>query len=327
MSGRLRDAARWLWAVLLLASGRCSAARRELRRRHAVVVLAFHRVLNEGEFRRTQSLSGMVMRSRTFERLSAYVTRRYAVLDVSRSRPMRESGRLDIAFTFDDGWLDNYTAVFPIARAQRIPITVFVCPGLLERGTPFWPERVAASMRSAIPGVRELQIEGTINRLKNVSQELPYGPIADDGDAAEGGPDRTMTWEQIEEMNAAGVAIGAHTQTHRLITGLDEDAGRREVIGCKASLERRLKRPCHQFAYPNGNQSEKTRHLLAEAGFTQAFTMERNAWTPDCDPLAIPRVNVAEGDVTGLGGGFSAAMFEYNAFWKVARALRANGRH
>ena len=324
MTGRLRHVARWLWAALLFATGRCGAARRGLRRRGAIVVLAFHRVLNDEQFVRTQSLSGMVMRRRTFERLSAYASGRYEVADVSH-QPMRECGRLEVAFTFDDGWLDNYTVVFPIVRAHRIPITVFVCPGLLERETPFWPEQVAASMRSAIPGVSELQIENGINRLKRSPSEVQYGPISYDGDAPGGGPDWTMTWEQIEEMNAAGVAVGAHTQTHQLLTRLDEAEGRRELAGCKASLERRLSRPCYQFAYPNGNQSEQTRRLLAEAGFTQAFTMERSAWTSACDPLAIPRVNMAEDDVTGPDGGFSAAMFEYTSFWKVARTMRKNG--
>ncbi len=49
-----------------------------------------------------------------------------------------------IMFTFDDGWKDNYTNALPVIRELRIPVTVFVCPGLVGRTLPFWPELVAS---------------------------------------------------------------------------------------------------------------------------------------------------------------------------------------
>jgi hypothetical protein len=66
--------------------------------------------------------------------------------------------------------------------------------------------------------------------------------------------------------------------------------------------------------------------MMAEEGFTAAFTTRRAAWTAASDPMAIPRVNVCEQGVTGTNGGFSPAMFEYNVFWKAWRATRAERR-
>jgi peptidoglycan/xylan/chitin deacetylase (PgdA/CDA1 family) len=322
---RLREVVRWIWAVLLLATGASHAARRNLGRRGAIVIMAFHRILDDVDFRRTQSLSGMVMRRRTFERLSMYVTQQCDVVDLSWDRPREWNDRPRVAFTFDDGWIDNYTAVFPTVREHGIPITIFVCPGLLGRCAPFWPERVAASLKAAIPGICELEIETAINRLKTAPPQLQRDMIASDYNLAEDGPDRTMSWAQIEELNGAGVTIGAHTQTHQVLTALETEPARREVVGSKTCLERRLNKACACFAYPNGNHSESTRRLLVEAGFVQAFTMDRSAWTPNSDPLAIPRANAAESDVTGPAGRFSAAMFEYTMFWKISRALRDSG--
>jgi peptidoglycan/xylan/chitin deacetylase (PgdA/CDA1 family) len=322
MRGRLRDVLRWLWAVLLYATGTSAAARRKLCKQRAIVVLALHRVLDDAEFHRTDSLAGMVMRRRTFERLCGYLNQSCNTVDMACQKPTGKIGRIGIAVTFDDGWVDNHTVVLPIVRAYGVPMTAFVCPGLLDRRAPFWPERVACFLKEMIPSSGESEIEGAINHGKEASAEWKADAMTG-AHNREGGPDRTISWTQLEELKTAGVTIGAHTQTHQLLTRVGTEAARREVFGSKACLERRLHQACDQFAYPNGNHSAATRELLEEAGFARAFTMERGAWTPASDPLRIPRVNVAENDVTGPAGRFSTALFEYTVFWKVMRAERA----
>jgi len=77
-------------------------ATRQLRRRGAVIVLTFHRVLNDAEFQRTCSLPGIVMRLRTFEDLAGYVAGRYKAVDFAQAieAPTR---KMRVMFTFDDG--------------------------------------------------------------------------------------------------------------------------------------------------------------------------------------------------------------------------------
>jgi peptidoglycan/xylan/chitin deacetylase (PgdA/CDA1 family) len=101
---------------------------------------------------------------------------------------------------------------------------------------------------------------------------------------------------------------------------------RREIRESREALERQLGKSCDLFAYPNGGFSAAARQILAEEGFRLAFTTERDAWTAECDPLLIPRANICEGNVAGLGGGFSPAMFEYTTFWKTWRLMRAKAR-
>lgn len=286
------------------------------------MILAFHRVLDDADFRQTDSPSGMVMRRRTFEGLCEYVKQRYEIVDIARMKPKAETGRIRIAVTFDDGWIDNQTVAFPIARAYGIPMAVFVCPGLLDRYAPFWPERVSRSLKTMIPSLAEEQIESAISYCKSASPEVRARALTGPYDRRKSGPERTLSWAELETLKAAGVTIGAHTQTHQLLTHTDAEAGWREVVGCKALLERRLHRPCDQFAYPNGNHSAAARDLVGKAGFARAFTLQRRAWTPACDPLRIPRVNMAEDDVTGPAGRFSPALFEYRVFWTVSRAHR-----
>ncbi len=124
-------------------------------------------------------------------------------------------------------------------------------------------------------------------------------------------------------MDAAGVRFGCHTQTHQILTAVPLQDARREIRDGQRALESVLHRPCRLFAYPNGNYSWATRRVLAEEGFTAAFTTQCGAWTPGADPLAVPRVNVSEANVAGLSGRFSPVMFQYTVFWKTWRAMRA----
>jgi peptidoglycan/xylan/chitin deacetylase (PgdA/CDA1 family) len=326
----IRHWLRWLWAGLLLASGALWFAKHRLKKQRAIIVLTLHRVLEDADFQQTNSLTGILMHRRTFERLAAYAARRFDIVDIRESHPGQESRRPRCAFTFDDGWSDNYSAALPAARACGMPLTIFLCPGLAGQSMPFWPERIVAAMKAARPAVREPEIEAFIDRLKTCSAEM-RAKLTAELEGARGvpscpdGPDRTLSWTQVLEMDKAGVRFGAHTQTHQVLTAVPEETARREILESRDALERALNKPCKLFAYPNGNHSGSTRRLLAEAGFSRAFTTERGPWTAGADPLAIPRNNLAESDVTSPTGRFSAALFQYAAFWKTWRAMRAGG--
>ena len=209
-------------------------------------------------------------------------------------------------------------------------MTIFVCPGLVGRNSPFWPEQVVASIRAARPEVREEEVESVIEELKlstpeNRERAIAALPLLSGRAPGSDDPDRTLTWAEIAEMDKCGVTFGVHTQTHQILTIVPDNLARPEILDSKAHIERALNKPCRLFAYPNGNHSNATRRLLSDAGFSRAFTTDRGAWTTASDPLAIPRMNVSETDVVSPAGRFSAAMFEYTVFWKAARASLANG--
>ena len=320
------------WARVLQACGCLWWAKRQLRRRGAVLVLTFHRVLNDTEFRLTCSLPGIVVRRRTFESLAAYVDGKYEPVDFTQAIEA-PAGKLRVMFTFDDGWKDNYTNALPVVRAHGIPVTAFVCPGLIGRTLPFWPELIASLLgKSSLP-VSGAEIESLIENLKTYSTERRQQFIArlytlhtpvDGRDTYQG--DRTVSWDDIRAMDAAGVKFGCHTHTHQILTAVPAQTAREEVRESKRAIESALYRHCDLFAYPNGNTSAATRRILAEEGFTAAFTTQRGAWTSGTDPMSIPRFNVCEANVTGLTGRFSPAMFQYNVFWRAWRAMRAERR-
>ena len=326
---RPRATLQQVWACFLQPTGCLWWAKHQLHRRGAVIVLTFHRVLNDAECQRTCSLAGIVIRRRTFESLAGFVAGECQAVDFAQAGAA-STGKMRIMFTFDDGWKDNYTNALPIMRAHGIPATVFVCPGLVGRTLPFWPELVTSLLTKASPPVAASEIESLIENLKTYSAERREQFIsrlcrlhAQDGGADTYDGDQTVSWEDIRQMDTEGVRFGCHTHTHQILTAVPARTARQEIRESKKAIEAVLHRPCDLFAYPNGNTSAATRRILAEEGFTAAFTTQRGAWTNGCDRLAIPRVNVCEATVAGLSGRFSPAMFQYNVFWKAWRARHA----
>ncbi len=324
---------RWLWAAILRASGGLWWARRQLRCKGAIVVLLLHRVLDEAEWRQTHSPRSMAMRSRTFQDFAEYLARTCRPVRLGEAAPGIPGRKIEVAITFDDAWRDTYTIALPLALACGLPATVFVCTGLTGCVAPFWPERVAAALRAMRPSAPRQATEALIEHLKKYTPQERAKWIEDlartlgaepRGEPFEG--DSTMTWEEIAELDRAGVAFGSHTHTHQVLPAVGTGVARREIRDSQAALVRRLRKRCDLFAYPHGACSAGARRLLEEEGFRRAFTAERNAWTADCDPLRIPRANLSESDLAGLGGRFSPAVFEYAVFWKIWRAMRARAR-
>jgi peptidoglycan/xylan/chitin deacetylase (PgdA/CDA1 family) len=326
----VRRMGQWLWVTLLRMGGGLWWAKRQLRGKGAVVVLMFHRVLHEEDWRGTHSLATIAVRERTFARLAAYIARRAEAVGLEEARPGVAGRKVRLALTFDDGWCDNYSTALPIVRKHGLPIAVFVCPGLAGRVAPFWPERAVAVLRAARPGIGQTDLNTIVEHLKRFSPEERARMLEElTGGAEEAEPyrgDRTLTWEAIAAMSGAGVTFGSHTHTHQILPALPAGAVRRELRESRDTIERELGKRCDLFAYPNGNSDEETARILAEEGFRLGFTTRRGAWTAECDPLRIPRANVCERNVVGLTGRFSAAMFEYTTYWKTWRAMRGEAR-
>jgi peptidoglycan/xylan/chitin deacetylase (PgdA/CDA1 family) len=323
-----RRTCRWIWASLLASTGCFWWAKRHFCRDGAVVTLVFHRVLSSSNLRITNSQPEIVVERTTFEALIDYVAHEYKPVDFLQVFPGKSSNKLQVSFTFDDGWADNFEAV-SIARAYNVPVTIFVCPALVGHTMPFWPEQVMYLLRNTASPQPYSQIKQFIESLKACNaedREQRFSSMADRSRPLlpKSTPDQTLSWDQIQELDRAGVNFGSHTMTHEILTRLKSAAVRYQVCSSRESLEKKLAKPCVAFCYPNGNWSAKTLEIVAEAGYSRATIGEGRAWTRDCDLLAIPRLNVSQDHVAGPFGGFSRVVFEYTILWKAWRATRGS---
>ena len=104
---------------------------------------------------------------------------------------------------------------------------------------------------------------------------------------------RIMTADELRELAASGVEIGAHSMTHRDLTALSYEDARGELLTSKRVLEELLQAPVSVAAYPYGHSSEETRRACRDAGFRFACAAKGlGAWT---DPYALPRHGIGNG--------------------------------
>lgn len=293
------------------------------------MVLMLHRVLNDDAWQKTNSPPDIVVRERTFHDLAAHIAHEYEVVGLQEARPGEIRPRLRLVLTFDDGWSDNYELAFSSTRQWDLPFTVFVCSGFMAKEMPFWPERAFLLLSRTRPRLSPEEINAAIEGLKERSPwelEQYLAGLADTGhlteDAMRSDVDKALSWPQVLEMRHAGVAFGCHTHTHQILTRIPIDMVRADIGTSKMAIERALSTTCQAFAYPNGSWSVEARQAVANAGFELALTTQPGAWTKDCDPMAIPRMNISEENVTDWRGRFSPRIFDYHVCWKAWRALR-----
>jgi peptidoglycan/xylan/chitin deacetylase (PgdA/CDA1 family) len=98
---------------------------------------------------------------------------------------------------------------------------------------------------------------------------------------------RILTTDELRQLAAAGIEIGAHTVRHPDLTKLSFAQAFGELADSKAALEEVVEAPVETAAYPYGHASAETRAAAREAGFRAACrTLGEGSWA---DPFDLPR--------------------------------------
>jgi len=144
-----------------------------------------------------------------------------------------------------------------------------------------------------------------VEPLRRAARHAPqlYVPTGELGATAhwiDGEP--VASWEEVEELAAAGVAIGSHTRHHRRLTQLGPADREAELAGSLADLRENLPAAAPVLAYPNGDHDDAVCRAAAEAGYELAFTTEKGRNSARTDPFRLRRVSIhgADGALAAL---------------------------
>lgn len=108
-------------------------------------------------------------------------------------------------------------------------------------------------------------------------------PIAAERDAP------MMTWDQVRELAALNVEVGAHSRSHPELDVLDRIQRREEISGSRRRLADELGSEVRSFAYPHGYHSRSVVEEVRSAGFDSACAVN-DRWCLDSDdPFALSR--------------------------------------
>jgi GT2 family glycosyltransferase/peptidoglycan/xylan/chitin deacetylase (PgdA/CDA1 family) len=105
-----------------------------------------------------------------------------------------------------------------------------------------------------------------------------------------------LTAEEVQRLQGDGIAIGAHTRTHRALTTLASEELDAEIGGSREDLEALLGRPIATFAYPFGKFDPAAVAGAGAAGYAAACTVESRLARVGDDPLEIPRLEIRGSD-------------------------------
>lgn len=220
--------------------------------------------------------------------------------------------RNPLLVTFDDGYLDCRTVALPILQKHGIRATFFLATDYLTKRRLFWWDRIALLLKRscreslAVPlagptplplGASRSATERHLLQIVKKHPRLDLDAFLDEvAHAADVhiAPEEEralvdrylMTWDDVAEMARAGMDIGSHTRSHRILQTLDEAALDDELEGSRREIEERISRPVNSIAYPVGYPVvgyPSIVRALARSGYEVGFSAASGAsstWAP-----------------------------------------------
>lgn len=123
-----------------------------------------------------------------------------------------------VAFTFDDGFMDDYDVFAPILEEFGVNALFFINPNY---------------------------VEGNDEYIQNFDDNVVMTPDK-----------RPMRWNQICELSKRGHIIGAHTMDHYMVNSDYKQILEYQINTCKGVIENHTDVPCDYFAFPYGKLSQ-----------------------------------------------------------------------
>lgn len=103
-----------------------------------------------------------------------------------------------------------------------------------------------------------------------------------------------LTWDQIRQMKAEGVTIGAHSHRHPSLPAMTPEAARADLETSMAIFEKELGEKPTLFAYPFGEWDTKTLKLAKDMGYSVAFGQHSGVAHSRHDMFWLPRFPMNE---------------------------------
>ena len=273
-------------------------------------ILIYHRVLPGPNPLRPADVDRQVFKSQM-----EVLAKHFNPLPLGEAVVLRDRNQLPpraVSITFDDGYADNESEALPILKSLGLSATFFVATGFIDGGR-MWNDSIIEAVCAADEGILDFdredlgtfEIRHTASRLHSIKRllsKLKYLPLPERDDKVQhviesvGKPlpdDLMMTSDQVKNLHAAGMEVGAHTVNHPILSTLPDEDARQEISGSRAKIENIVGSAVNTFAYPNGtpgtDYSRRDVDLVRDLGFTTAVSTAWGVARPSTDSLQLPR--------------------------------------
>ena len=186
-----------------------------------------------------------------------------------------------IAITIDDGHVGNIDLA-PVIRTYGVPVTIYVCSGLIDTRREFWFQRADA------------QFVNTARRLPDAVRRRAMQDRYGHHDETEYDRRSALSAKMVRTLMAAGATFGAHTVFHPFLDQCTDAVARQEIMDSKRGLEAITGGAVEHFAYPGGAYSERVATLAQSAGFSTARTIEPRSIEMGTHPYMLPCFGISD---------------------------------
>lgn len=236
--------------------------------------------------------------------------------------------------TFDDGFIDHYDVVYPILVDRKISGIFFLTdlsvgeyPDMLNvHKTHFLIAKLGAEefnkvVRSKLekisnslnldnrkrPGIYRYDSASDLDIKRLLNYKVPFDladQVLDDvfetyiGKSSEFARTLYLKPAMIREMAAAGMVFGAHTKNHRVLSRLNYDGQRSQLVASKKLIQNLTGQSSVPFCYPYGHKhtyNHETVKILQDIGYSMAFNTSRHLLEfPYDDRYELPRYDTKD---------------------------------
>jgi peptidoglycan/xylan/chitin deacetylase (PgdA/CDA1 family) len=306
-----------------------------------ILVVSYHRVVNDftGELQR--SIPGLLISQETFRRhLEEAAMAGYEFSSIGDAVDVmagRKVAKKDLCVvTFDDGYRDVYRYAYPLLKRMGVPAIVYLPTAFIGTQRRFNHDRLFHLVRharqvglrpyfSGLPCPAVELLEPILAERKTMSAALDDfigehsgGVLLEVIQALEkelgGGvellPEQgdIMDWDEVRHMARDGFEFGAHTLGHTVLTLESAEVMEKEIVESKQAIEREVAIQVRDFAYCNGWYSDEIIQVLKKHGFRSGVTTEDVPNRIGGDPFTLKRKVLWENFSVGMLGDYSAAL-------------------
>lgn len=263
-------------------------------------ILMFHRVVSNQEELVCEDLE---ITTDYLERIINYfLENNYEIVSLDKLHETLlnkiKSDKKFVVFTFDDGYIDNYTLAYPIFKKYNIPFTIYVTTSFPDKTAVLWWYSLKDLVKNnrivnfIYNGKEYLFTTETLEEKKEVYLEIRKLILSEENldltkltdhifkkngiDIKKYSQKLTMDWTHIKELSTDDiVTIGAHTTNHYNLKKLDAERVVKEIKDSKDKLEMVIGKKVQHFAFPFGSRNEagsREVELVEDLGFKTVTT-------------------------------------------------------
>lgn len=259
-------------------------------RQASLYILIYHSVFEQRDFMRPNEPTRDEFRDQM-----QLIKKYFNPVSLPKAIDMLANGELpanSIAVTFDDGYMNNFTVAKPVLDELGIPATFYVSTAF-SNGAMMWNDRVIETFRAldsidlssiGLGVVHTERADQKRSEAEKVIQRIKHKDYHDreaivrsiEEQCSRPQPSLMMSPREIKALHDAGYEVAGHTVTHPILSVLDDQAAREEILQGKLALESIIGHEVVGFAYPNGRKAsdytDRDVALVTDLGFKYAVT-------------------------------------------------------